>query len=89
VRWSDGSLQLLIGDEVLDVSEVDTTSDHGYLYSRPKAATLLEVDLLFYLANYALLAICSCCFHSLARTVCTRHLHGDDAVPITAWDFKW
>ena len=43
VRWSDGSLQLLIGDEVLDVSEVDTTTDHGYLYSRPKQATLLEV----------------------------------------------
>ena len=43
VRWSDGSLQLLIGEEVLDVSEVDTTSDHGYLYSRPKQATLLEV----------------------------------------------
>ena len=52
-------MQLLIGDEVLDVSEVDTTSDHGYLYSRPKAATLLEVDLLLHLANYALLAICS------------------------------
>ena len=43
MRWSDGSLQLLIGNEVLDVSEVETTSDHGYLYSRPKQATLLEV----------------------------------------------
>lgn len=43
VRWSDGSLQLLIGDEVLDVAEVDTTSDHSYLYSRPKQAALLEV----------------------------------------------
>ncbi len=43
VRWSDGSLQLLIGEEVLDVAEVDTSSDHGYLYSRPKQATLLEV----------------------------------------------
>ncbi|CAL5222078.1 g4384 [Coccomyxa viridis] len=44
VRWSDGSLQLLIGEEVLDVSEVDTSSDHGYLYSRPKQATLLECE---------------------------------------------
>lgn len=25
VRWSDGSLQLLVGDEVLDVKEIDTT----------------------------------------------------------------
>jgi RNA polymerase-associated protein LEO1 len=25
VRWSDGSLQLLLGDEVLDVKEIDTT----------------------------------------------------------------
>jgi len=24
VRWSDGSLQLLVGDEVLDVKEIDT-----------------------------------------------------------------
>ncbi len=25
VRWSDGSLQLLVGDEVLDVKEIDIT----------------------------------------------------------------
>lgn len=25
VRWSDGSLQLLVGDEALDVNEIDTT----------------------------------------------------------------
>ena len=43
VRWSDGSLQLLIGNEVLDVAEVDTNSDHSFLYSRPKQAALLEV----------------------------------------------
>ena len=49
VRWSDGSLQLLIGDEVLNVSEVDAASDHGYLYSRPKQAALLEVAPLFQL----------------------------------------
>ena len=25
VRWSDGSLQLVVGDEVMDVKEIDTT----------------------------------------------------------------
>lgn len=25
VRWSDGSLQLVVGDEVMDVEEIDTT----------------------------------------------------------------
>jgi RNA polymerase-associated protein LEO1 len=25
VRWSDGSLQLMVGEEVLDVKEIDTS----------------------------------------------------------------
>ena len=59
MRWSDGSLQLLIGDEVLNVTEVDAASDHGYLYSRPKQAALLEVASLFQLllSKHAPLAI--------------------------------
>ena len=32
---------------MLNVSEVDAASDHGYLYSRPKQAALLEVGPLF------------------------------------------
>ncbi|GAB4860866.1 hypothetical protein Ancab_036026 [Ancistrocladus abbreviatus] len=34
VRWSDGSLQLLIGNEVLDISVQDAQHDHGYLFLR-------------------------------------------------------
>lgn len=32
VRWSDGSLQLMVGDEVLDVTETDV--DNHYIYLR-------------------------------------------------------
>ena len=34
VRWSDGSLQLMVGEEVLDVKEIDLRGDHNYLYAR-------------------------------------------------------
>ena len=34
VRWSDGSLQLLLGDEVLDVKQIDVAGDHTYLFTR-------------------------------------------------------
>eukprot|EP00887_Chlorella_sp_A99_P005619 scaffold1.g5619.t1 len=34
VRWSDGSLQLLVGDEALDVREIDVAGDHNYVYAR-------------------------------------------------------
>ena len=34
VRWSDGSVQLLLGDEVLDVTEQDTSKDKAKLYVR-------------------------------------------------------
>ncbi len=43
VRWSDGSLQLLVGDEVLDVSELDTAKDNNYLFLRHVEAQFLEV----------------------------------------------
>ncbi|GMH31565.1 hypothetical protein Nepgr_033409 [Nepenthes gracilis] len=34
VRWSDGSLQLLIGNEVLDITVQDAQHDHAYLFLR-------------------------------------------------------
>lgn len=34
IRWSDGSLQLHIGDEVLDVAEHDVRNDHSFLFIR-------------------------------------------------------
>ncbi|KAM7268857.1 hypothetical protein ACFE04_011023 [Oxalis oulophora] len=34
VRWSDGSLQLLIGNEVLDISVQDARHDHSHLFLR-------------------------------------------------------
>ncbi|KAK9798160.1 hypothetical protein WJX73_002057 [Symbiochloris irregularis] len=34
VRWEDGSVQLLVGTEVLNVSETDITSNHQHLYVR-------------------------------------------------------
>ncbi|XP_044485830.1 protein LEO1 homolog isoform X2 [Mangifera indica] len=34
VRWSDGSLQLLIGNEVLDISVQDAQHDHAHLFLR-------------------------------------------------------
>lgn len=34
VRWSDGSLQLLLGDEVLDTAEQAVAGDNHYLFVR-------------------------------------------------------
>lgn len=34
VRWSDGSLQLWLGDEVLDAKEIDISGDHSYAFVR-------------------------------------------------------
>lgn len=34
VRWSDGSLQLLIGNEVLDISVQDAQHDQSHLFLR-------------------------------------------------------
>lgn len=36
VRWSDGSLQLFLGEDVLDVKEIDITSDNNYVFARHK-----------------------------------------------------
>lgn len=35
VRWSDGTTQLLVGDEVLGVSEQSTEGDNAFVYARP------------------------------------------------------
>lgn len=42
MRWSDGSLQLLVGDEALDVAELDMGRDHNFLFLRHIQAQLLE-----------------------------------------------
>ena len=34
VRWSDGSLQLLIGNEVLDITVQDAQHDQAHLFLR-------------------------------------------------------
>ena len=34
VRWSDGSLQLLLGSEVLDVASQDISADRTFMFSR-------------------------------------------------------
>ena len=42
VQWSDGSWQLLVGDEVLDVKESDIRMDHSFLYARQQG--ILQVQ---------------------------------------------
>lgn len=34
IQWSDGSLQLQVGEEVLDVAEHNIANDHSFLYLR-------------------------------------------------------
>jgi RNA polymerase-associated protein LEO1 len=34
VRWSDGSVTLDVGEEVMDVREIDVSGDHSYLFAR-------------------------------------------------------
>jgi RNA polymerase-associated protein LEO1 len=34
VRWSDGSVTLSVGDEVMDVREIDVSGDHSFLFAR-------------------------------------------------------
>ena len=36
VRWSDGSVTLSVGDEVMDVREIDISNDHSFLFARHK-----------------------------------------------------
>lgn len=39
MRWSDGSLQLLIGNEVLDISVQDAQQDQTHLFLRHNKVT--------------------------------------------------
>jgi RNA polymerase-associated protein LEO1 len=34
VRWSDGSVQLAVGDEFFDARDIDVASDQGFLFAR-------------------------------------------------------
>lgn len=45
VRWSDGSLQLQLGEEVLDCAAVDVSRDNGHLFARtPAPANILAAQ---------------------------------------------
>ncbi len=45
VRWSDGSLQLQVGTETLDVTPVDVSRDNGHLFVRvPPPASILAAQ---------------------------------------------
>lgn len=39
VRWSDGSLQLLLGNEVLDITVQDAQHDQAHLFLRHQKVT--------------------------------------------------
>jgi hypothetical protein len=55
VRWSDGSLQLLIGNEVLDISVQDAQHDQAHLFLRHGKVTLFPYemsDIFIYLFIY-------------------------------------
>lgn len=45
VRWSDGSLQLLLGSEVLDVAAQDIAADRNFMFSRQPQ--YIQVKLMF------------------------------------------
>jgi len=40
VRWSDGSLQLLIGNEVLNITEQDAKEDQNHLFIKHEKVLL-------------------------------------------------
>lgn len=40
MEWSDGSLQLLIGNEVLDISKQDAKDEQAHLFMRHGKVTL-------------------------------------------------
>lgn len=48
VRWSDGSLQLLIGNEVLDITEQDAQQDQNHLFIKHEKVLLLHSICLSY-----------------------------------------
>lgn len=43
MRWSDGSLQLLIGNEVLDISVQEAQHDQAHLYLRHEKVKFLNL----------------------------------------------
>lgn len=45
MRWSDGSLQLLIGNEVLDISVQDAQHDQAHLFLRHGKVTLYPYEM--------------------------------------------
>ena len=45
MRWSDGSLQLLIGNEVLDISVQDGQHDQSHLFLRHGKVNLYLFDM--------------------------------------------
>lgn len=55
VKWSDGSMQLLLGSEVLDLSVQNATQDHSHLFVRHHKVspnTLLLSDLLTFWVHF-------------------------------------
>lgn len=44
VRWSDGSLQLWLGDEVLDAKEIDIRGDQNFAFVRHQQLIQVRVD---------------------------------------------
>ena len=43
VRWSDGSLQLLVGDEAWDVTELDMAQDNNYLFIKHQSVLQVAI----------------------------------------------
>ena len=74
VRWSDGTTQLLIGDEVLGVSEQSTEGDDAFVYARPvpgvmQAAAKVRSKLVFRPTN-----IDSMTHQRLTRAIDRKHV---------------
>lgn len=75
VKWSDGSMQLLIGNEVLDISVQDAQHDQAHLFLRHEKVTsnfifnfldlFLDIYHAFLFFKFSQGAICSSlCFQS-------------------------
>lgn len=59
VRWSDGSLQLLIGNEVLDISVQDAQHDQAHLFLRHQKV-ICQICLMFVLCMVIILFCFPC-----------------------------
>jgi Leo1-like protein len=51
VKWKDGSLQLLIGNEVLDISVHESTHDQSHLFLRHGKVNLLTSSFILFLSS--------------------------------------